>query len=464
MCSPTVSTMRASRINLGWLGLTVVSLLAGVSTAQTVVPPSQTALITYLEEMSAYIAELNLPSNSLSNQTRHFTRDGGTDHIFVNGNLARVVLATYRLQAKFGNGGNETLLNVGLGWCDTLVSLQAPIEAAGQEPAGYWGVGYPVPSNCSLPLRGWCAHAGSIYFGDTGTAVTTLALCHNMSKDARQRELYVDAMSRFGQFVLGGSTAAPVEKKGVVAGFVDPNGAVGCGYYACSSRTSEDCEKIPGPSGYNCPSRSPYTIATGTTGGAFFGELFGITQSERHGQVATNSIDYLKSVTLDSGEIPYILDGANCSTAECSGILPSVGGPWPYDTMSYATEGIAAVALRFPDRRESLIRQWKPSVDFLLRTQNSDGYWGKLGGSDLMRSPRCLTLLSWWLSAVETKSYHDIPTRDAVSRYLNYVTTRGSGAYGIMSNTITTGMAGLAIADAVAFGVTYSSASFNPPQ
>lgn len=44
-----------------------------------------------------------------------------------------------------------------------------------------------------------------------------------------QRELYVDAMSRFGQFVLGGSTAAPVEKKGVVAGFVDPNGAVGCG-------------------------------------------------------------------------------------------------------------------------------------------------------------------------------------------------------------------------------------------
>lgn len=130
-----------------------------------------------------------------------------------------------------------------------------------------------------------------------------------------------------------------------------------------------------------------------------------LTRSSRH-----------RSVTLDSGEIPYILDGANCSTAECSGIVPSVGGPWPYDTMSYATEGIAAVALRFPDRRETLIRQWKPSVDFLLRTQNLDGYWGKLGGSDLMRSPRCLTLLSWWLSAVETKSYHDIPTRDAVSR------------------------------------------------
>jgi hypothetical protein len=53
--------------------------------------------------------------------TGHFTRDGGTDHIFVNGNLARVVLATYRLQQKFGSGGNETFLRVGLGWCDTLV-------------------------------------------------------------------------------------------------------------------------------------------------------------------------------------------------------------------------------------------------------------------------------------------------------------------------------------------------------
>ena len=74
--------------------------------------------------------------------TGHFTRDGGTDHIFVNGNLARVALATYRLQEKYGpHGGNASFLSAGLGWCDTLVELQASIDSnAG--PAGYWGVGY----------------------------------------------------------------------------------------------------------------------------------------------------------------------------------------------------------------------------------------------------------------------------------------------------------------------------------
>ena len=56
--------------------------------------------------------------------------------------------------------------------------------------------------------------------------------------------------------------------------------------------------------------------------------------------------------------------------------------------MSYATEGIAGVALHFPERKATLVKQWKPSVDFLLRTQGADGFWGEIGGGDLMRSPR----------------------------------------------------------------------------
>ena len=53
--------------------------------------------------------------------TGHFDRSGGTDHIFVNGNLARVLLATYRLQQKYDSKANETFREIGLGWCDTLV-------------------------------------------------------------------------------------------------------------------------------------------------------------------------------------------------------------------------------------------------------------------------------------------------------------------------------------------------------
>ena len=37
------------------------------------------------------------------------------------------------------------------------------------------------PKNCSVPLHGECAHGGDIYFGDTGTAVTALALCYRVA-------------------------------------------------------------------------------------------------------------------------------------------------------------------------------------------------------------------------------------------------------------------------------------------
>jgi len=63
-----------------------------------------------------------------------------------------------------------------------------------------------------------------------------------------------------------------------------------------------------------------------------------------------------------------------------------------------------------------------------------------------------------------TTQFHphkDVPTRDAVAKYLNYLLKEGDGAYGILVNTITTGMAGIAVADAVEFGASYSSSAFD---
>merc|ERR1712232_1310155 len=99
---------------------------------------------------------------------------------------------------------------------------------------------------------------------------------------------------------------------------------------------------------------------------------------------------------------------------------------------------------------------WRPTVNFLLRTQQRDGYWGELGSGDLMRSPRVLTLLSWWLSAVNTPVYQDKPVELAIAHYLDYLRIEGIGPkYGVNVNTITTGMAGIAVADAILFGATY---------
>ena len=305
---------------------------------------------------------------------------GGTDHIFVNGNLARVLLSTWRLQQ---NKNPEFLLQ-GLKWCDTLCSLQQPIVSSRGNNAGYWGVGYPLPSNCSAdtPLRGYCAHAGSIYFGDTGTAATTLALCYKLSTNSTQKAKFLEAMERFATFVLEGSKTAPVNKKGHAVTFVNRNGAIGCGYYHCTSRTSDNCAAIPGGKGMACASLSPYVIATGTTGAAFFAELFGITGNETYASVARNSVDFAASLVLSNGEIPYVLDGANCSTAGCfdvktganiSGVGVAPRGGWPFDTISYVTEGVVAVALNMPSEQHKLVQQWKPTVDFLMATQNAEG-------------------------------------------------------------------------------------------
>lgn len=139
-------------------------------------PPPPSDLLSYAESLANYTTTLQLPTNSLRNASTGEPLSGSTDAIFVNGNLARVLLATYRLkasQAPASRNNPEYLveyLRQGLGWCDTFVQLQAPIVSSRGNAAGYWGTGYGNWANCTeRPLRGDCQHSGDIYFGDTGT-------------------------------------------------------------------------------------------------------------------------------------------------------------------------------------------------------------------------------------------------------------------------------------------------------
>ena len=408
-------------------------------------------MLPWLEKVATWASRLDLPSNSLKGNIT-----SGTDDVFVNANLARVLLATYRLQEMRSPGkGDAEFLRQGLAWCDTLCSIQAQVLSSKGKVAGYWGAGYPNIAGCKAPLRGRCAYGTNIYLGDTGTAATVLGVCHRLAHNATRRVAYEAAMRRFGTFVLEGTARPPYNKKGAVAGFVDATtGAVGCGYYHCTNRTREDCSRVP-PAGsqLDCPSTSAYTIATGTTGGAFFSELYGVSRDERHARVAAAAVDYEASTILPSGEIPYLLDGANCTTASCPPSL-EVGGPWPYDTLTYATEGVAGVALHLPSAstNATLVAQFARTVAFLVRTQKADGTWGS-GQLDVSRSPRVVTLLSWWLRAVGDADPYG--ARPAVDKYMRMLREHGA-AYGALGgNTITTGMAGLAVADHLAFGASY---------
>lgn len=348
-------------------------------------------------------------------------------------NLARVALATWRLQQGTpGRTGNQTLLEAGLGWCDSLCDQQATIRTSKGNTGGFWGVGYPV-----------VGPRGSIYFGDTGTAVTTLALGWHLSTNHTQKARFLSTMERFAAFVLEGSATPPPGKNGTCDGFISPPssgddaGAVGCGYYR------------------QRPSVSPYIIATGTTGGAFFAELYAITGKPQYKAIVSGSVDYMARMVLSTGEIPYILDGHNSSTADPDKSV----GLWPLDTIAYCTEGITASGLHFPDTNQKMATQFKPTVDYLLQTQGSEGFWGTLGSGDLERSPRVLSLLSFWLNATTHRGYVDVPTTEAVARYVAYLVSHGVSApedkYGVGLQTITSGMAGIAVADSLSFGSSF---------
>ncbi len=60
---------------------------------------------------------------------------GLTDSIFINSNLARVLIGAYKIF------GNESFLNESLAWCDTFVEIQQSITSSRGEPAGYWYTG-----------------------------------------------------------------------------------------------------------------------------------------------------------------------------------------------------------------------------------------------------------------------------------------------------------------------------------
>ena len=161
--------------------LSMIALQGLSRTAVCVSPTRPTAfrgnatVLAYLEGIADYATTLNLPSNSLQNASGG-PMAGSTDSIFINGNLARVLLATYRLQGN--SSKNVEYLRQGLAWCDTFVELQAEIESSDGRAAGYWGTGYGQWANCTQrPLRGDCAHSGDIYFGDTGTVSANCCSC-----------------------------------------------------------------------------------------------------------------------------------------------------------------------------------------------------------------------------------------------------------------------------------------------
>ncbi|MCP4643997.1 MAG: hypothetical protein GY851_26375 [bacterium] len=380
--------------------------LAGVGTARTRAWAAATpgglagvldegtaqSLAAYLDDVCDWIMGLDVGSNLLKG-----TKDTATS-IFINGNFARVLLASYRLT------GNQAHLNEALRWCDTFCTIQQHVESSKGDEVGFW------PD---------CGPKGNIYFGDAGTATHTMAAVYAEADKDRQAT-YLAALERYARFVIDGCAQDPQGgDRAVTNSWViregDAAGALGCGYYRGKLSVEQ------------------YTIATATTGAALMSELYAITGKAEYKDIATGAVTWLLKTRKDDGEIPYTLAGRTLDS-------------WPLDTMSYCTEAFVGADLLLGDDalRTAMHDTLAQSVDWLVTGQNVDGSWGTLRSADQQRSPRAVTLLSWALRWTDAEE----PVADAVRRYCVFLLNpENSKAYGVKELVRTTGFVGLAAAD-----------------
>jgi hypothetical protein len=145
---------------------------------QAALPP----LLRPLLDISDWITTIDLPSNNVTH--------GSTipRSIFINGNLARVLLASYRLVPEA-----EQYLDISLRWCDKFCTLQNPITTAHGLQGGWWDTGY-----------------NDLFLADTGTAVVTLVMCYQMAgSNVSRAATYSETLRRYTTFVTDGCVTAP---------------------------------------------------------------------------------------------------------------------------------------------------------------------------------------------------------------------------------------------------------------
>ncbi len=400
MATTMVSALEAAEPAVTTVGVAGTVAAAGAGADPIVAPEMAKQLRAYFDDVCDWIMTLDVGSGTLKN-----TKDTATS-VFINGNFARVLMASYRIT------GNRKHLDEALRWCDTVLTKQQQVETSTGEQGGFW------PD---------CGPTGNIYFGDAGTAATALAIGYRLAPKER-RAKYLAAMKRKFRFVTQGCKKDPQGKgRKVCDGWVieqgPDKGALGCGYYRGKLSTE------------------PYTISTATTGGAFFSALYAITKDPAPKEVAAGAVRWLLKIRKPDGEIPYTLAGKLWTT-------------WPLDTMSYCTEAFVAADTHLDDASLSklMARELAPSVRWLVEGQNADGSWGKLRSADQQRSPRCLTLLTWY--------YHDVKPEPEVARAVRkygafLLVPDNSKKYGVKSLVRTTGFVGLAIAEVLEPGSTF---------
>jgi hypothetical protein len=357
-------------------------------------------LLSYFDNICQWIVEIDVGSGELNIEAKRKTS------IFINSNLARILVAGYELTGK------EEYLSEAFDWFDRLVDLQQDVKSSNNMDAGWWGDFTPNDN---------------IYLGDAGTSATALSGIVRFAENERKNK-YLKALEKYANFVNFGSKNDP-QKKGrkaadsfiVQAG--EHSGAIGCGYYK------------------NELSVAPYIVSTSVTGSAFFSSYYVLTSEKKYLNIAKAATRWMLRQRDPFGEMPYMLHNFSLDD-------------WPLDTMTYVADGIVSAYLRSNDDdfKKEIVSSMNRSIQWLLNSQNRYGTWGTLRSEDQQRSQGVVNLLVWYYNNISPNVY----VKNSIQKNcLYFLDEENSKKFGVMELPITTGFVGLGIAEVLEPGITY---------
>ncbi len=357
-------------------------------------------LTSLLKDICDWTVSVDLGSGELKINDRRRTS------IFINSNLARVLLAGYEVL------GEERYLREALRWFDHMVDLQQLTLSTAGDTVGYWGDFSPQ---------------GNIYLGDAGTSATALAGAVRFA-DSERKKRYLRCMELYARFVQYGCADDPQGRgRGGSSGWIiadgPDRGAIGAGYYRGQLSTA------------------PYTISTSVTGAGFFSALFTLTKEPQYMRIAEDAGRWLMQQREPDGYMPYVLHEE---------LLES----WPVNTMSYYSDGLVGLYRRSDNvqLKQEIAKTITRNIQWLLNRQREDGTWGSMRSPDQQRSQGAIHLMILYYSEISPEK---LVLAGIEKNYQFFLNPRNVRRFGVMELPISTGFVGLALAEILEPGITY---------
>ena len=358
-------------------------------------------MTTTKKEMAALLVRISewCLEHRLGSGIFHDTPDGADeveDSIFINGNLARVLICTYEIT------GEESYLREAVSWCDYFVDTANPIQTSkGNDAVWWWDVGH-----------------NNLYLADTGTAVHALFKAFPYVDDDRKQK-YLNALKKFYLLLAEGTDRDPLDRgqapsPGWIIGDGEDAGAFGVGYRKGQLETRA------------------YTISTACAGAQACAALYQLTGDETCRKTALDAARWLLGQFDEAGVIPYRIEGTVVSEFVFQGI-------------HYSLEGLLTSWLYLDDQgyRDALKKAAPKIKDSILSLQEESGIWGTEREYDGQRSAFLAHFLNWYRENIDSDPRVEV----GLDRFISYVLNPDSNSrYGIANLLRVSGFVGLVFA------------------